>query len=98
MSMSGESRDREYQKFMQSTSRPDGSMIEVTSANSATRIHQVNSNLIYYGWAEIGTLDSAPKWKIMRQQTVSSVTRGEFADGNGNFDNIWNNHESLTYT
>jgi hypothetical protein len=97
MSMSASIRDRESAKFVQSPARPNGSSVEQVSGAYATRIHQVNSNLIYYGWAEIGTSDASPKWRIMRQQTVASIVRGEYADGNGDFDNVWTNHESLTY-
>jgi hypothetical protein len=63
----------------------------------AVRIDEVNANLSYVGKAEIGSLNSNAVWQIQRVQKTAQVTSITWADGNSNFDNIWNNRASLTY-
>lgn len=55
----------------------------------------------YQGWAAPGALTSAASWRIRRivdtgaADTDTSIT---FADGNRNFDNIWDNRAALSYS
>jgi len=60
-------------------------------------IDSVTSTIQYIGLATIGTLDSAASWQIQRNDFTSGSI-GTWADGNENFDNIWDNRESLTYS
>lgn len=59
----------------------------------------VSEFLIYKGWAAVGSLTSAPSWRI--QKIVigfdDDVTK-TWADGNAEFDNIWDDHLSLVYS
>lgn len=62
------------------------------------RVDFINDNLLYRGEAVPGTLESAPVWR-MRRITIGAdndVTE-EFADGDSNFDNIWDDRLGLTY-
>lgn len=54
------------------------------------------STYIYAGEAEAGSLDADPVWRIKRVTRASSVKL--FADGNSDFDNIWNNRASYSYS
>ena len=59
----------------------------------------VSSSIAYLGQSAIGTLASSAEWLIMR--ITYSVTGGvtvEFADGDSEFDNIWADRASLTYS
>ena len=59
------------------------------------------SDLIYIGEALPGTATSAGNWRIKRVNTNAGADNDieiKYADGNSNFDNIWDNHLSLTYT
>ena len=58
----------------------------------------VNGSTTYYGYAlSLGADPTAAIWKIRREVTTSTVTAASYADGNGNYDNVWNNRASLTY-
>lgn len=50
----------------------------------------------YYGEASPGADTSKPVWRISRL-TISS-TAIMWADGSGGFDNVWDDHLTLTYS
>jgi len=50
----------------------------------------------YVGYAAPGTATSSGAWRIER--IVNETGASRMADGNGNFDNVWNNRESLSYS
>ena len=53
---------------------------------------------IYLGQAEPGSVTSAAVWRVKRIRVDSDPEiQLLFADGNENFDNIWDNRESLSY-
>ena len=55
-----------------------------------------NLQYLYTGQADIGTSTSDSEWKISRFDfSDGSIT---YADGNQNFDNIYDNRESLSYS
>ena len=56
-----------------------------------------NSSVIYLGEAEEGSLGSDAVWRIRKIDYTSGVII-TWADGDANFDNIWNNRTSLTYS
>ena len=56
------------------------------------------SNTTYVGTAEIGSLQSSASWKIFRMVDNSGDLTITYADGNDNFDNIWDNRASLSYS
>lgn len=60
---------------------------------------QVNSTTAYAGKALPGTLTSSANWQIKKLTfgTDGDVTT-QFADGDSNFDNIWDNRASLSYS
>jgi hypothetical protein len=90
-------RDREQDKFRDANGL---SRVAVTDETTAlfTAIDEVNKNLSYFGFAAIGSSQSAAVWKISRLQKTGTVTLLQYADGDELFDNIWNNRASLSYS
>lgn len=68
------------------------------SANDVImREKSTDSDIIYIGEAANGSATSGSVWKITRLDlnTLLDVT---YADGNLNYDNVWDNRESLSYS
>lgn len=63
----------------------------------AVRVDEVSSTLMYIGEAAAGTLASASAWRIKKVDQTSGVVI-TWADGDANFNNVWTNRASLTYT
>lgn len=49
----------------------------------------------YIGEALPGAATSAPVWRIQRITNADNTVL--WADGDANFDNVWDNHLTLTY-
>ena len=64
----------------------------------SVRIDEVSANVIYIGEATSSADESLPIWRIKRLQLTGTVTAIQYADGNTNFDNVWTNRASLTYS
>lgn len=52
----------------------------------------------YYGFAKAGSATSSASWKIAKETVSGASTSLLFADGNIEFDNIWDNRASLSYS
>jgi hypothetical protein len=52
----------------------------------------------YVGKAAPKSATSAPVWQIQRLLTTGAVLSVTFADGDRNFDNVWDDRASLTYS
>jgi len=86
--------DREFQKFEDS---PEGPIVRTQSGNFAKRIDETSASVNYIGIAKIGSSNADPVWQIQKITVVSKITSTFWADGDDNFDNVWNNRASLTY-
>lgn len=67
----------------------------------STRMHyDSNQSLQYLGFATSGTDTSADEWRIMRFSYDSSLNLTTIltADGDTNYDNVWDNRESISYS
>ena len=62
-----------------------------------TKVDTVSNAEIYYGFAQCGRLSSEAAWKIERKVVVGTEATIQWADGDGNYDNVWDNRTSLTY-
>jgi hypothetical protein len=62
-----------------------------------TRIHEVGA-ITYFGFAGIGALDSHPVWQIKRLTESGGLLSLQWADGNSEFDNVWDDRASLNYS
>ena len=58
------------------------------------------TSVYYMGYAPAGALTSAAVWRVSKVTYNASMlaTGVTFADGNANFDNIWANRASLSYS
>lgn len=63
-------------------------------------VDPVSSLLSYIGWANGGTATSASIWEIAKIEydAGGNFISLKWADGNGNFNNIWDNRATLTYS
>ena len=60
--------------------------------------YEIN-NLIYVGAAKTGSLTSDPMWRIKKRVFSGvNVIAVLYADGNPQFDNVWDNRESYSYS
>lgn len=70
-----------------------------TSQALAVQIDTSNSGTTYYGFAAPGASGTAAVWQIKREvETGGTQDVFTFADGNANFDNIWNNRGTYSYS
>lgn len=64
----------------------------------AMRYDEVDETTAYKGEAAPGTVTSDATWRIARYTFTGPDVTVEFADGDKNFDNIWDNRASLSYS
>jgi hypothetical protein len=93
---------REYQKFVESPTRPDETAVEVVSDNNGIyyTLTDISTPIVtYVGEAfEQGADTSQPVWRIKRVSTNSSGSIVEYAtnvDGKILFDQIWDDRDTL---
>lgn len=67
------------------------------SDNTATILDDSADPILYVGKAPIGTATSAASWQIVKLDTSSGMIK-TWADGDGDFDNIWDDRVSLSYS
>lgn len=75
-----------------------GNAIQEVSTTSllSTRIDE-GATYMYLGYAAPGSLESAGVWRVSRF-TLANVSGMQWADGDINFDNVWNDRTSLIYS
>lgn len=64
------------------------------------RLDEASAEVMYIGLAAPGSLGSEAAWQIKRVTTsaTSGETSIEWADGNTEFDNIWDDRDQLAYS
>lgn len=70
----------------------------IGSGGLATIIDESVSGTTYIGVAQVASLQASGVWQIKRIIESSGITTITYADGNAEFDNVWNNRASLTYS
>jgi len=74
-------------------------LVELQSnADPAPIVDASVANTIYYGYAELGTATTEPKWKIVKSVVAGNITTTTYADGNMKYDNVWDDRTSLNYS
>jgi hypothetical protein len=66
-------------------------------SNLDVRYDEVDANTAYLGLAAIDSNISQPVWQIKKLDFTTGVIM-LWADGNSNFDNVWNDRATITYT
>ncbi len=69
-----------------------------TPIRVTTRVDDASTTVTYVGEAAFGGSESESVWRIKKLETTGTVLKILWADGNDNFDNIWANRASITYT
>lgn len=88
----GQLEDRDNQTRKARVNR-NGSL-DVNHGNFSVRIDEVG-DITYIGEAHPGTLTSASEWRIKKVDNDESIT---YADGNDDFNNIWDNRLAYAYS
>lgn len=61
-------------------------------------VDESNPNIIYKGFASPAAQVGDPVWAIQKISNTGDVCAYQWADGNKNFDNVWNNRAALSYS
>ena len=65
----------------------------------ATEVDVASSTINYVGKAAIGTAPSAASWQINKMSIdANGGISIKWADGDGKYDNIWDNRAALSYS
>ena len=74
-----------------------GREISLVRDENPIRIDCVTDELYYLGWAEYGSDEADPVWKIRRIQLVGTVWEQKYAFGNQFYRYVWSNRSMLPY-
>lgn len=61
-------------------------------------IDETTVGTTYIGTAPIGAATSAASWQIIKLTEVNQITKTTYADGDDNYNNVWDNRASLSYS
>jgi hypothetical protein len=75
-----------------------GQSREDVSDGFSVRVQELAGGVTYVGKAEIGSSESDPVWRILRLTESGQNTDVQYADGDDNFDNVWADRASLSYS
>lgn len=80
-----------------------GSITGTVNSNSTlveykTIVDEASSTITYVGKSAAGSGSGSALWQIKRLSVSGNVTTIDHADGNTNYDNIWDNRASLSYS
>jgi len=67
-------------------------------SQKAIRVDDASATITYVGDAAVGLSESSAAWRIKRLQTSGTVLKITWADGNENYDNVWTDRASLSYS
>jgi hypothetical protein len=62
-----------------------------------TRLDEASATVTYVGLALVGSSEASAVWQIKRITVTGNITDIKFADGDFDFDNVWNNRACLSY-
>lgn len=75
----------------------EGTFYSTTAQYAVIADDVTTGGVVYVGYADPGTATSAASWRIKKIDT-SNYPITTWADGNSNFDNVYDNRTSLTYS
>lgn len=71
--------------------------LRTTPAPMVVLVDETIPTSIYIGEALPGSTTAQAVWRIRKVLTVGAQKGIVFADGNADYDNVWDNRQSLTY-
>lgn len=74
------------------------SSVTVVNTIYSIRVDDATSTVTYIGEAPLNASESSSVWRIKRLETIGNILSITYADGDQNFDNVWIDRASLTYT
>lgn len=66
--------------------------------DEAKRYDNVTDSTFYHGWAVVGANPASAVWKICKVTLTGDDAVTTWADGNTDYDNVWNDRASLSYS
>ena len=66
-------------------------------AEKSTRLDNATASVTYVGEAALNADPSVAMWRIRELSTIGTVMIIKWADGNEDYDNVWDDRASLTY-
>jgi hypothetical protein len=103
-------KDNESNKFVLRSDNQVASAVEIgfdvsnplpvasSSLNFSTILDEASASVSYVGNAAIGSLTSAASWQIKKIETIGTELIITWADGNANFDNVWDDRATKVYS
>lgn len=83
---------------LRATPVPVSGTVTTSSATPlAVRYEEASSTITYIGDATAGSATSAASWRIKRMDTTAGIAV-TWADGDTDFNNVWDNRASLSYS
>ena len=76
---------------------PVGRDVMLLETDVVKQMIDTQAAVTYIGCAECGSASTDAKWQIQRVTVAGTVETIEWADGDGKFDNIFDNRAALTY-
>lgn len=73
----------------------DGKLVQVMRSDALTVRIDEGATYTYFGFGLPGALEDAAVWRVSRMTNATSTLL--FADGNADFDNVWDDRASLSY-
>jgi len=81
---------------------PDGDLVVTLDGErdkAMQMAYDASDNLEYLGMAAAGASTAASVWQVIKfTWTSGNMTAKQWADGDRNYDNVWDNYASLTYS
>ena len=74
------------------------SVVQSTTTQLTVLVDDNTATITYVGEAPSGSLESSSVWRIKRLETVGTVLKITWADGNQFFDNNWSARTGLSYS
>ena len=71
----------------------------VATSGKIVQVDEATGSITYVGYADPGTASSSPLWQIFRLDESSDPELVKlYADGDTDFDNVWDDRASLSYS
>lgn len=84
-------------KFDHEGTDANGREIVLSRPEIPTRVDEASDTLFYLGFAELGTEENEPLWKIRRIQQVGSVWEQRYVNGDENYRYRWSDRATYPY-